>query len=118
MRRAIDGKLTPAGGAHKLSQLDSLAAESTSSRHRTAPNAALNPRAFGVECRVASGHDEGTDGVSPSAMKTRSSSIGDEDKERMAMVPAIVPPDGKTSTVGAKDAVLRRSFAELVEVPQ
>ena len=107
MRRGVDGKLTPAGRAHKLSQLDSLAAESTSSRPRTARNAAFNPRAFGVECRVAIGHDEGTDGVS---------SFGDEDKERMTMVLAIVPTDGKTSIVGAKDAVLRRSFAEPVEV--
>ena len=52
----------------------------------------------------------------PLAMKTRSRSIGDEDKERMTRVPAIVPPDGKTSIVGAKDAVLRRSLAESVEV--
>ena len=45
----------------------------------------------------------------------KASSTGDEDKERMTMVLAIVPPDGKTSVVGAKSAVLRRSFAELVE---
>ena len=50
-----------------------MAAESTSSRPRTARHAAFNPQASGVECRVASGHDEGTDGVN---------SIGDEDKEQ------------------------------------
>ena len=43
----------------------------------------------------------------PLAMKT---------KERTTIVPTIVPPDGKTSIVGAKDAALRRSLAESVEV--
>ena len=79
----------------KLSQLDSLEAESTSSRTRTARNAELILVYLVSNVESPVGITKELTASVPLAMKTRSRSIGDEDKERMTMVLAIVPPDGR-----------------------